>query len=359
MIELLRRYPTLAETLPHTLLGNWPTPVNRLRHLERDNQIFIKNDGASGPLYGGNKVRKLEFLLAAAQAQGCREVLTFGVAGSNHALATALYAESLGLRCISILTPQRNARYVAKNLLAALTTNAELHHYGSEAAALHGARFQILRHRRTTGIAPMVIAGGGSSPTGTVGFVNAAFELAAQIDSGQLPEPQRLYVALGTMGTAVGLLLGLRAAGLATEIVPIRVVRNSIANLQAMRRLHYQTNRLLNEHDSSFPLLPFEVDCIRHDQFGKQYAEFTPDGMAAKKLLAEREDLALEGTYTGKSMAALLADTDSGRLAGKNVLYWHTYNSRELQDRIAGLDYHALPPGFHRYFERPVQPLDD
>ncbi|MBT8136762.1 MAG: pyridoxal-phosphate dependent enzyme [Gammaproteobacteria bacterium] len=329
-----------------------------MSELESDCEIFLKNDGASGSLYGGNKVRKLEFLLADAARQGRSEVITFGVAGSNHALATALYAEQQGLRCISILTPQTNAGYVAKNLLAALSTNAELHHYSSESAARLGARYQQLRHRHNSGIAPLIIAGGGSSPLGTVGFVNAGLELSTQIDHGVLPEPDRLYVALGTMGTAAGLLLGLRACGRATEVVPVRVVRDDIGNLAGMQRLFAATNTLLHEADPAFPLLDFDVAEIRHEQFGRKYAVFTEDGMAAKQLLAQRCGIALEGTYTAKAVAALLADRDAGRLAGKNVLYWHTYNAVDLRPRIAGLDYRELPRDFHQYFERPVQPLD-
>ena len=86
---------------------------------------------------------------------------------------------------------------------------------------------------------------------------------------------------------------------------------------------------------------------------------FTESGMAAKELLATQESTALEGTYTAKTMAALLSDMHTGTLAGQNVLYWHTYNTQGLDARIAGLDYHALPPDFHRYFERPVQELDE
>lgn len=358
MLELFKRYPVLAQKLPHVALGQWPTPVQPLSNLASDCQVYIKNDGASGPLYGGNKVRKLEFLLADAAARNRPEVITFGVAGSNHALATALYAQSLGMRCISIMTPQRNAGYVARNLLANLSTNAQLHHYPSESTAIAGTRFQRQRHLEQTGSEPVIIPGGGSSGLGTVGFVNAACELAQQIAEKQLPQPDRIYVALGTMGTAAGLLLGLRICGLSSRLIPVRVVRDDIGNINAMRKLYDDTNQLLHKLDASFPLIDFELDNVRHDQYGEAYAVFTEAAMAAKKLLMQRENIALEGTYTGKAMAALLADQQRGELAGLNVLYWHTYNSIDLAPRTTGLDYHDLPTDFHGYFERPVQPLD-
>ncbi len=357
MIELFERFPGMV-VLPHVSLGRFPTPAGPLEGLNDRCRLYIKDDGPSGPLYGGNKVRKLEFLLAAARRQGAQEVMTFGVAGSNHALATALYAEQQGLRCISVLTPQTNARYVARNLLVALTTNAELHHFDSEDDAARGARELREQRKRDDLPAPMVIPGGGSSPLGTVGFVNAAFELAAQIEAGLLPEPDRIYVALGTMGTAAGLLLGLRASGLKSRLVPIRVVRESIANGPGMQRLYEETNRLLHETDHSFPLIPFGLDGIRDDQYGQKYAVFTEAGVAARRRVESACGLALEGTYTSKAMAALLADADGGALDGQDVLFWNTYNGVDLAERIAGLDYRRLPAPFHTYFERPVQPLD-
>lgn len=356
MVQIFEAYPALAARLPHVALGAWPTPLRQLSRLGGRCRLYLKDDGLSGSLYGGNKIRKLEFLLADALARGAREVMTFGVAGSNHALATALYAEQLGLRSISILTPQRNARYVATNLLAQATTNAELHHYASESAARLGAEYQRLRHRRNGAVA--TIPGGGSSALGTIGFVSAAFELAAQIEAGLMPEPERLYVALGTMGTAAGLALGLRACGLRTEVVAVRVVREDIGNEAGLRALYELTNTRLRELEPGFPLVAYERVRISHAQYGSRYAVFTPAGMLARRRLHEQEGLRLEGTYTAKCMAALLEDLDSGALDGRTVLYWHTYNARDLGPRIAKADYRRLPQDFHGYFERPVQPLD-
>ena len=117
MIELFKNYPLLKEKLPYISLGNFPTPVEKLEKmgskLGLDN-LYIKRDDISGTTYGGNKVRKLEFVLGQALKSGVKEVMTFGFAGSNHALATAVYANKLGLRSISMLFPQPNAYYVRK-----------------------------------------------------------------------------------------------------------------------------------------------------------------------------------------------------------------------------------------------------
>lgn len=363
MEALFRRFPSLRERLPRVVLADLPTPVTALdlpSRLGGGIPLFVKRDDLSAAPYGGNKVRKLELLLAAARRDGAAEVMTFGVAGSNHALATALYAERAGLRSISILTPQRNAGYVRRNLLAHLSCNGELHHYADERAAATGAAWQRLRHRRATGLTPLRIPGGGSSALGTVGFVNAAFELREQIEAGVLPEPERLYVALGTMGTAAGLALGLQAAGLRTRLVPVRVVRESIGNVEGMAALFRRTSALLHRLDPGFPLLDMDPRHarIRHEQFGEKYAAFTEAGMQAVRLMDEVAGLALEGTYTGKAMAALLADLQAADRRPASALFWLTYNGRDMSPLIAGRDYRRLPAAFHAYFERPLQPLD-
>lgn len=344
-----QHYPALAAALPHLPLGHWPSPVTRLASLGHN--VFVKHDGYCGESYGGNKLRKLEHLFADARARGCTSVMTYGVAGSNHALATATYAAQLGFDCYNLLTPQTNAHYVAQNLLASLATGAQLVPCANDDEAhQHAARL-----RRELGAGLYEIPGGGSSPLGTVGFVSAAFELLSQVRAGLLPLPDRIYVALGTMGTAAGISLGLAAAGVDTEVVPVRVVRPDIANSEKFIALFASTNRLLHQLDPGFPLLRPLAPRIRHDQYGQQYAVFTQAGMAAKKRLFDDEQLKLEGTYTGKAMAALLSDLEQQR-DDRTILYWHTYNARPLAG--AGSDYHELPAPFHRYFETPVQALD-
>ena len=121
-----------------------------------------------------------------------------------------------------------------------------------------------------------------------------------------------------------------------------------------------ETNSLLCSLDASFPKFEFsetDVD-IRHDYVGQRYALFTDEGMEAVSLMGECEGIRLDGTYTGKTLAALKHDARSGSLRGKTVLFWNTVNSRDFSDDISGLDYHDLPRPFHRYFEEEVQPLD-
>ncbi len=360
-LALFERYPRLADTLPWRPLGAWPTPVQAADPAFSGGAcagLWLKRDDRCAEPYGGNKVRKLEFLLADAIEQGCRGVFTFGVAGSNHALATAVYAGALGLEARLLLTPQSNSSFVGRNLRMGRWAGARQVHCATEAAARSAARALALHGGRQPAF--YRVPGGGSSPLGVVGFVNAGLELAAQVRAGLLPPPDAIYLALGTMGTAAGLALGLAAAGLQTRLVLVRVVRADIASPQRFRALYHGAARLLHRADPRFPLLPLERARIelRHEFIGPGYARFTPEGMAALREARAAFDIGLEGTYTGKAFAALLADLRAGRLSGQHAMFWNTYNGHRMPAAALALDHHALPTPFQRYFETPYQPLD-
>jgi len=370
VIPLFEQYPLLRKKLAYVQLGEFPTPVQKLERLGAElgvSQLYMKRDDLSGKVYGGNKPRKLEFILGDALRSKAKEVMTFGGAGSNHALATAIYARKVGLKSISMLMPQPNARYVRHNLLMSHYCGAELHLCGAGLESVRNmplvyaaTTYQLLQHRLGKGHLPHFISPGGSSPLGVIGFVNAALELGRQVTSGEMPEPEYIYVACGTMGTAAGLTLGLRAAKLSGRVVSVAVCSEKFVNTIAMIKLINKTNSLLCSLDASFPRFEFsetDVD-IRHDYFGKRYALFTDEGMEAVSLMGECERIKLDGTYTGKALAALKHDAQSGSLRDKAVLFWNTLNSRDFSDAISDLDYHDLPRCFHRYFEEEVQPLD-
>jgi 1-aminocyclopropane-1-carboxylate deaminase/D-cysteine desulfhydrase-like pyridoxal-dependent ACC family enzyme len=361
-LALAARYPALAEALPTIALGEWPTPLQAAAPAALPGScagLWLKRDDACATPYGGNKVRKLEFLLADALLKQHDSVFTFGVAGSNHALATAIYAGAAGLGTRLLLTPQSNSSFVGRNLRMGRWAGARQIHCATEAEALRKARILELGGRGNTR-PPYRIPGGGSSPLGAVGFVNAGLELADQVRAGLMPEPDYVYLALGTMGTAAGLALGFAAAGLRTRLVLVRVVRADIASPRRFRALYHGAARLLHRHHPRFPLAPVDGWRIqmRHEFIGPGYARFTEEGMAALEFARQAFGIKLEGTYTGKAFACLLADLTAGRLAGRNVLFWNTYNSQPPPAEAMALDYHELPPPFHRYFETPFQPLD-
>ena len=363
MLPLFERYPSLVARISHVRLAVLPTPVEALTRLGSilgAAQLYVKRDDLSGETYGGNKVRKLELLLAAALEDNARAVLTFGAAGSNHALATTLYAKQLGLESISMLVPQHNAYAVRRNLLMGHHVGARLCLCPTVEAIAAAAREISSEHIKRYGRVPHVIPAGGSSPLGSISFVSAALELKKQVDAGDLPEPDALYVASGTMGTWVGLLLGLRVAGLKTRVEAIRVTGGEFTSEAGGRKLFHATNALLHEEDGAFPLVDFpERHFVLRDEFlGEEYALYTREGVEAVTRAKEEAGLKLEGSYTGKAFAAFLADAASGALDGKVALFWNTYNGRELDSGALSADYHALPVAAQAYFEEAVQPLD-
>ena len=354
-MPLLERFPQLAARLPYVSLGTFPTPVQRLERLGSDmgaSRLFIKRDDLSGTIYGGNKTRKLEFLLGDAQRGRAKEVLTFGYAGSNHCLATAVYARILGMRSISMLMPQPDAPYVGRNLLMSYHEGAELHLYRNMPWLIFGTLCQLslhgLRYRRL----PRIIPPGGSTALGIVGFVNAAFELREQVVRGEAPQPDRIYVAAGTMGTAAGLMLGLRAADLGSKVVAVAVAGERFVNTRGMLRLIRRTNDLLCSLAPSFPRCGFtEADIdLRHGFTGQGYGRFTEEVVEAVALMERSEGIRLEGTYTGKALAGLIHDVKQ-QGDGSTILFWNTYNSRDFSQAAGLVDYRKLPRAFHRYFE--------
>lgn len=327
--HLHSRFPGLRHRLPRVSLASLPTPVSttELSNASGRYPISIKHDNLTSELYGGNKVRKLEYLLCPSTRKPVSRIATFGTVGSNHALATAMYSRRQGFECTSFLAHQRKTPSVPAVLDAHLATGTEIVRYGGAYAKRIATLRRHLwrRHAR-------VIPAGGSSWVGTLGFIDAALELAQQVEAGEIPEPGRIYVATGTMGTAAGLALGLALAGLRSEVHAVRVSHTSICSEQALRRLMRKSVTMLASIDVSFPkdLVAAARIRLRHEFFCGGYAHGGPEIDAAIDIAAEQLGLTLETTYTGKSMAALLADLSRDGIATSPPLYWNTYNSAPL-----------------------------
>lgn len=319
----------LRKGLPHLALGRWPTRIHRLEGLGRAigmPELWIKRDDESAPEYGGNKVRKLEHVLAAVREAGLKRVLTFGGTGSNHALATAIHARRFGIAVDAILVPQPVTELVARSLNALSATGAEMHFAPSFALAPVMAGALYLR-RALSGDRPALIPPGASSPLGTVGYVSAAFELKGQIERGECPTPEMIILPLGSGGTVAGLALGLKLAGLTTRLMAVRVVDRYVGNTYIVSALANATAALLKRSGAplgSVKLHDRDIQVI-HEQFGGAYGRPTPAGRHAVARMLEHEGITLETTYTGKTLAALMARSAS--LKGRTVLFWNTYNS--------------------------------
>ncbi len=348
---LNKAWPGIGERLGKTSIANLPTPIEQttLQSNGVEQPIWVKHDDVSGPYYGGNKVRKLEYLLHRAAEKRATRVATFGAAASNHALATAIYARQIGVNCTCFLSHQRKSDKTARVLKAHANLGTELVYYGGD----YHQRIETMR-KYAQGRQCWVIPVGGSSWLGTVGFVNAAFELAGQVSDGDLPCPDLLYVATGTMGTTAGLALGLAAAGLTTRVQAIRVTDTRFANRAALMKLIAKTATMLRRYGADITedtVNRVRLD-FREDFFAGGYGKFDDATVSAVDVAQNELHMGLETTYTGKAMSALLKDLAAGELAGKKPLFWNTYNSRPFPECTKReIDTRDVPEDFRRYFD--------
>jgi D-cysteine desulfhydrase len=353
---LSRAFPD-ADRLPHTDLADLPTSVDRAPDLADElgvGGLSVKRDDQTAALYGGNKIRKLEWLFGDAFDDDHSRVRTVGAIGSHHVLATCLFAREVGLEPGALQFPQPVTDHVLENLRALSTTRPEL------TLVDHKAKlpFEMLKEKidRWLERGPRVyyIPGGGSSPTGAVGYVNAALEYAEQVDQGDAPEPDVIFVAAGTCGTFAGLLAGFRLADISPHVVGVRVVDRVVANPMLIARLANRTAAHLTDY--GFPEIDTfggeDIDLL-DDYFGEGYGEPTVSGLHAIDVAERTEGLHLDPTYTGKTVAAIHGERHVRELDDKHVLYWNTLSSADLSDRIdraSPLD--DLPADYHHFFDQ-------
>ncbi len=343
-----KAYPKLAARLQKQPIAELPTPLSEHSYkLEnRHHSVLIKHDDVSSSVYGGNKIRKLEYLLQRAQDRNAKRIATFGAVGSNHALATAIHARRAGLECTCFLAHQTRTPAVPKTLDTHLRLGTEVVRWGGSVDRLAAYR-RFIQGRKT-----WVIPLGGSCWLGAVGFVNAGLELAEQLQSTYLDMPQRIYIANGTMGSVAGLALGLALAQLPIDIHAVRVAPNRVSQMKNLERLKLKTLGLMRRLDPSIPEHVADTTRIvwRNEFFAGGYAASDATTKSAVKDANEEFGVQLDTTYTGKAMAALLSDLQEQQTDSR-VLFWNTYNSVPLPLDGEALDRELLPRQFERYYE--------
>jgi D-cysteine desulfhydrase len=322
--HLHERFPELASTLPHVALSERPTPVRELPGLG----VWVKDDGAFGAGgWGGNKVRKLEWLIPDARRRGRRSILTFGGLGTNWGLATALYAREHGLATVLALVDQPVDAHVEAQLARLGASGARLYRTRTKARTAAALPWLLARNARG-GRPPYLLPAGGSSPLGALGYVETALEIATQVEEGALPEPAHVVVPVGTGGTAAGLALGFQLVGLRTRVLGVVVNDRLQLDPPVLARLARRSAGLLERRGARLGRLAIEpamLDLTR-DQVGAGYGHPTEAATRATELAAG-EGLALDPVYTAKAMAGLLALRAHDRLAGP-VLFIHTDGPR-------------------------------
>jgi 1-aminocyclopropane-1-carboxylate deaminase/D-cysteine desulfhydrase-like pyridoxal-dependent ACC family enzyme len=329
--------PRVSPMDSHALqLGTYPTPFRKVELTsEAGGELWLKDDGQSALPYGGNKVRKLERLLALAQRSGAQRLLTIGAAGSHHVLATCVFGARLGLPTRAVLTPQPWTAHAEATLRAGL-------HAGLSAAPALSAFDAVRRLRRERQLGDFVIGPGGWGAAGTWAYRLAVNELQEQLTRAGIARLDGIVVAAGSGSTAAGLLAGILETRVARRVIAVQVTANpalrALITGQALYALWRQGR----------PVQPLSaLRCLEIDGrfVGAGYGHASASGDAASEL-ARSFGLALEPTYTAKAFAAALSRvgaTDRGgelrklRLHRRHTyLYWHTLSSVPLTALLAG-----------------------
>ena len=325
----------ITDHLPRISLAHLPTPLEEMSRLHealgRGPRLLIKRDDQTGLATGGNKARKLEFLVAEALEQGADTLVTAGGRQSNHCRQTAAAAAKTGLRCVLVLSgdPLPRSRWNG-NLLLNDLLGAEVHWAGDRDR--NAALSEVADALQAAGARPCVVPVGGSVPTGAAGYVAAVEELAGQLAERD-ERVDRIVFASGSAGTHAGILVGVKALNLGARVEGIN--DDKVGGLREKIQTLAKATAAYLALDLNFS----DEDFILYDAYGAPgYGVITDAECEAIRLLARTEGIIADPVYTGRAMAGLLDLVRKGVYGpDETVLFWHTGGVAGLFPRAAEL----------------------
>jgi L-cysteate sulfo-lyase len=311
---------------PRVALAHLPTPLEFLPRLSRaigGPNIYVKRDDCRGLVFGGNKVRKLEFLIADALDKNATTIVTMGTLQSNHPPLTAAAACKMGLKCELVLEHRvaidDDAYHWSANAFLDRLYGAGMRIVsgGGDAA---GVMKSVADEVRRRGEVPYVIPRGGSTPVGALGYVECAREILAQAKQENLRFDYIVH-ATGSAGTQAGLLVGLRSMHCSLPVIGIGVNDSKPVKTKRVLELANATSEYLG-----IPGIVSRDDVIANcDYVGAGYGAVTGEMEAALLQTARLEGLLLDPVYSGKGMAGMISLASEGLLASaRNILFIHT-----------------------------------
>jgi len=322
-LPLFTRYPIVEDLLQPQQFACLPTPVKGLSALAQN--AWIKQDDLTHSSYGGNKIRKLDFILADIKRQQKKHVITFGATGTNAGVATAMMCYRNKLKCTVYLFEQPLSKTVKDNLALMQAYGAELIYCGSllkTVLSFYCSRYRLQRDS-------YFLWAGCSNSVATFAYINAAFELKQQINAKELPEPEHIFVPVGSCSTLAGLTLGAKLCGLNSKVVGIRVAPAYLGPFPACtagevnKVIKQAAKQMQSWGISDLGSIP---DCTFSDDFyGEGYgiaSEHSEKSIARFKALG----IKLENTYSAKAAAAFIEQLDK---SDKPQLFWQTFNSAD------------------------------
>lgn len=317
---------------PRLKLGHFPTPLEKLENLTKalgGPDIWIKRDDCTGLATGGNKTRKLEFLVAEAIAQGADTLVTQGATQSNHVRQTAAAARVVKMDCHALLERRVTNMGDGYERTGNVLLDDMLHckyHFCEEGLDMNAEGEALAERLRESGLKPFFIPGGGSNPTGALGYANAASELVYQADSMGL-RIDTLVHASGSAGTQAGLLAGFHAMSTPIDILGISVRAKRQAQITNVHNLACKTSEMIGAKGE------LGIDLVQaYDEYvGPGYGQPTDEMVNAISTLASEEGIFLDPVYSGKGMAGLIGLINNGTLKkGQTVVFLHTGGSAAL-----------------------------
>lgn len=309
----------MLPNLPRFPLAHLPTPLEFLPRLSRElgPRLFIKRDDLTGLAGGGNKTRKLEYLVAEAQAQNADTLVTVGAVQSNHCRQTAAAAARAGLRCTLVLRGHAPTTTTG-NLLLDHLLGAEIVWSGDRSRETVFA--EAVAAERLSGRRPYAIPLGGSTALGAAAYVAAMLELTTQMDE-QGARFDRIVFASSSGGTHAGLVVGAQARGFGGEVLGISVDMTAEELRALVARLATETAALLNL-PGTYAASDINVNA---DYVGGGYAVMGKPEREAIALLAHAEGLLIDPVYTGRAAAGIIDLIRRGVIGeDETVLFWHT-----------------------------------
>jgi 1-aminocyclopropane-1-carboxylate deaminase/D-cysteine desulfhydrase-like pyridoxal-dependent ACC family enzyme len=341
---LFTLYPELKSVVASTESASLPTPVQPLPFSVR---AWIKRDDLTHTEYGGNKIRKLEFIVADAKRKGAKRIVTFGAIGTNHGVATAMMCQQFDLECVVYLFDQPSSETVTQNLKRMQAYGATLIYTGSLFITVMAYYTSIYRAKKGS----YFLFAGGSNLYGTLSFLNAAIELREQIDRGECPQPETIVCPVGSGATLAGLTYGCHLSGLDTRVLGIRVVPQKLGPFAActqgtVYQLMEEVHQFLKQHvrqPVAKPMQPWLVG----DYYGEGYGVGTSKGAQAINTF-RAVGIKLEQTYTAKAAAAFIDELDR---RDSHVLFWNTFNSRDMSAKASAAQVPHLPKVLHKLLQ--------
>lgn len=320
---LFLHWPTLAGILACETMAELPTPVAHLNAI--DKHLWMKSDNVSHPVYGGNKIRKLEFIIPELKQKRIRRVISLGGSGTNSGTALAMVCRDLGIACRLYLFEQQDSATVQHNQMLMKQFGADIVTVKTSVAA--GLRY-YLDWRRLDAHNYFLYAGC-SNVISVFGYVNALLELKQQVDAGLCPKPGHLVVATGSGSTLAGLLLGSALLPWDIRITGVRVAPDYVGPVPGctpglISALMRDALEIFSRAYPGSRTLALPEPVLTGDYYGNGYGLATPASLRAQHIAREQSGIALENTYTSKAFACALDLLDTGTGA---VMFWNTHSS--------------------------------